>query len=59
MADRIIVLQEGRLAEIGTHDQLMHREGLYWRLYQQSDHATFSDGDPEYIPSDRIPLLKL
>jgi ATP-binding cassette subfamily B protein len=59
MADRIIVLQEGRLAEIGTHDQLMHREGLYWRLYQQSDQASLSDGDPEYIPSDRIPLLKL
>ncbi|MFZ1983928.1 MAG: ABC transporter ATP-binding protein [Desulfatitalea sp.] len=35
MADRIIVLHDGRVAEEGTHEALMERRGLYWRLHQQ------------------------
>jgi ATP-binding cassette subfamily B protein len=36
-ADRIVVLAEGRVAESGTHDDLMRRPGLYaqlWRIQQ-------------------------
>ncbi|MDF2657076.1 MAG: putative transport protein, partial [Bacillota bacterium] len=32
-ADKIIVLEEGKLAEEGTHDTLMEKKGLYERLY--------------------------
>ena len=32
-ADRIIVLNKGRVAEIGTHQQLMDQKGLYHYLY--------------------------
>jgi subfamily B ATP-binding cassette protein MsbA len=32
-ADRIIVLNKGRVAESGTHQQLMDRQGLYHYLY--------------------------
>ena len=33
-ADRILVLDKGRLVEDGTHDDLMEKNGLYAHLYQ-------------------------
>ena len=32
-ADRIIVLGDGRIRECGTHEELVVRRGLYWKLY--------------------------
>ncbi|SDI01356.1 ABCB family ABC transporter ATP-binding protein/permease [Lutimaribacter saemankumensis] len=34
-ADRIIVLEDGRIAEEGTHADLLERKGRYWSLWQR------------------------
>ena len=41
-ADRIIVIDCGRIAEIGTHSQLLAQQGLYAQLYQHKNHALVS-----------------
>jgi ABC-type multidrug transport system fused ATPase/permease subunit len=34
MADRIAVLHDGRVAELGSHRQLMERDGRYAHLFR-------------------------
>jgi ATP-binding cassette subfamily B protein len=42
-ADQIIVLHHGEIREMGTHQELLARRGLYWRLYQ----LQYADGPRE------------
>jgi ATP-binding cassette, subfamily B, bacterial MsbA len=34
LADRIVVMQDGRIVDIGRHEELLAKSGLYRRLYQ-------------------------
>ncbi len=33
LADRIIVLDKGTITETGTHEELMNRRGMYYKMY--------------------------
>ena len=34
LADRIIVMEQGRIAEVGTHESLLSKRGVYYNLYK-------------------------
>jgi ATP-binding cassette subfamily B protein len=39
-ADRIVVIDDGRIVEVGTHDELLDLRGHYWRLVQMQTDLT-------------------
>ncbi|MFN3681852.1 MAG: lipid A export permease/ATP-binding protein MsbA [Nitrospira sp.] len=42
-ADRIVVLNRGSIVEMGTHEELLRRRGLYHRLYTMQFHDIISE----------------
>jgi len=51
-ADRIVVLDRGRIAETGTHRELLERGGIYEKLYRIQFAKDFADSGAGKILSD-------
>ena len=53
-ANRLVVLDRGRVVEVGSHDQLMAREGHYYRLYQAQARNVDNDDELRRIEIERV-----
>jgi ATP-binding cassette subfamily B protein len=59
-ANRINVLRDGKLAEYGTHEQLLARKGLYYELWQKQHGVEVSpDGQAATLDMSRLRALPL
>jgi len=56
-ADKIIVIEDGQIEEMGTHRELIHMQGKYYNLYTQQFRQELEDqydvfNKPETVKSD-------
>lgn len=52
LADRIVVLEDGRISELGTHEQLIANPGHYARMVDMQNNASLVTG-PSEAPAAR------
>ncbi|HEX8552326.1 MAG TPA: ABC transporter ATP-binding protein [Abditibacteriaceae bacterium] len=56
-ANQILVMENGDIAETGTHDELLARGGIYARLYQMQTFAARAEEPKEIDEANEMPLL--
>ncbi|HLF87596.1 MAG TPA: ABC transporter ATP-binding protein, partial [Anaerolineales bacterium] len=52
-ADRILVIEKGRITEMGSHAELIRQKGHYYRLYTQQFRREL---EQEYSPYEGLPV---
>ncbi len=52
-ADRIVVLEHGKVAEIGSHQELLARQGLYYQMFTA---LSLAESEPARRPAVRTQL---
>jgi ATP-binding cassette subfamily B protein len=57
-ANRLVVLDRGEIVEVGTHDDLMAREGAYFNLYQAQARNMDVDMDDDRRRNVRVDNVK-
>jgi len=57
-ANRLVVLDRGQIVEVGTHDDLMAREGAYFNLYQAQARNMDVDMDDDRRRNGRVDNVK-
>lgn len=55
-ADNILVLEDGKMADIGTHAELIKRPGMYKRIYDMQSEAAADSGESLESLSTGLPV---
>lgn len=48
-ADRILVVERGKIIESGSHDELLQLKGRYSKLYNQQSLSEFSQREESWV----------
>jgi ATP-binding cassette subfamily B protein len=57
-ADEIIVLRDGLIAERGTHQELLARDGLYAQMWARQREATEAEERARQVANDAEGFVK-